>query len=227
MWKFSSAGETLQSKWVQVTNADVVNGSPLIRHNRRMLRFSATQLWENLIRQGWTQVPLQWLVNNPLGRPRLWHVWRSALIPNSRVCVMAAARPLRQGSVARSLQDVRGHAVEAVTFLVGRRSRRCRSTQGNVIVTRCGRRRSSSAGRVAEGGRQLALRGHTREPTRRAAACLKRGLQAELRYRLMPHARASVRCCRSSDRSCVSGWIPGPEHDGSKGDGEVLSRDAG
>lgn len=83
VWKFSSAGETLQSKWVQVNNADVVNGSPLIRHNRRMLRFSATQLWENLIRQGWTQVPLQWLVNNPLGRPRLWHVWRER--PHSKL----------------------------------------------------------------------------------------------------------------------------------------------
>lgn len=58
--KINSAGETLHAKWVEVTDADVVNGRPLIRYCRRMLRFNATQLWENLIRQGWKRVPPQW-----------------------------------------------------------------------------------------------------------------------------------------------------------------------
>jgi hypothetical protein len=55
-----SAGETLHAKWVTVTDADVVSGVMQIRHNRRMLRFNAEQLWQNLIRQGWRRVPPQW-----------------------------------------------------------------------------------------------------------------------------------------------------------------------
>ncbi len=31
-----------------------------IRHNRRMPRFNAVQLWENLQRLGWWSVPPQW-----------------------------------------------------------------------------------------------------------------------------------------------------------------------
>jgi len=31
-----------------------------VRHSRRMLRFNAEQLWQNLIRQGWNRVPPQW-----------------------------------------------------------------------------------------------------------------------------------------------------------------------
>jgi hypothetical protein len=32
----------------------------LIRHSRRMLRFNAKQLWQNLLRQGWQRVLPQW-----------------------------------------------------------------------------------------------------------------------------------------------------------------------
>jgi hypothetical protein len=46
VWKFSGAGETLHAKWVDVSDADVVKGRPLILHNRRMLRLNATQLSE-------------------------------------------------------------------------------------------------------------------------------------------------------------------------------------
>jgi len=31
-----------------------------VRHSRRMLRFNAVQLWENLQRLGWRRVPPQW-----------------------------------------------------------------------------------------------------------------------------------------------------------------------
>lgn len=55
-----SAGETLHAKWVTVTDADVINGSMQVRHNRRMLRYNAEKLWKNLIWQGWRQVPPQW-----------------------------------------------------------------------------------------------------------------------------------------------------------------------
>ena len=58
--RITSAGETLHAKWCEVTDADVVNGRPLVRHSRRMLRFNATQLWQNLIRLGWQRVPQQW-----------------------------------------------------------------------------------------------------------------------------------------------------------------------
>jgi hypothetical protein len=59
--RITSAGETLHAKWVEVTDADVTStGRMQIRHNRRMLRFNATQLWTNLQRQGWVRVPPQW-----------------------------------------------------------------------------------------------------------------------------------------------------------------------
>ena len=29
-------------------------------HNSRMLRYNAVRLWQNLLRQGWSQVPPQW-----------------------------------------------------------------------------------------------------------------------------------------------------------------------
>jgi hypothetical protein len=59
--RITSADESLHAKWVDVTDADVMNGRPLIRYTRRMLRFNAEQLWVNLIRQGWKRVPPQWL----------------------------------------------------------------------------------------------------------------------------------------------------------------------
>jgi len=49
----------LHAKWVTVTDADVVGGSMQVRRSRRMLRFNAEQLWVNLKRQGWKQVPPQ------------------------------------------------------------------------------------------------------------------------------------------------------------------------
>jgi hypothetical protein len=59
--RITSAGETLHARWVEVTDADVTRaGSMQIRHNRRMLRFNAVQLWENLQRLGWRRVPPQW-----------------------------------------------------------------------------------------------------------------------------------------------------------------------
>jgi hypothetical protein len=59
--RIASAGETLHAKWVEVTNTDVMDsGHMQIQHNRRMLRFNALQLWENLIRRGWKRVPPQW-----------------------------------------------------------------------------------------------------------------------------------------------------------------------
>ena len=59
--RITSAPETLHAKWVEVTDADVTNtGHMQIRHNRRMLRFNATQLWQNLLRLGWKRVPQQW-----------------------------------------------------------------------------------------------------------------------------------------------------------------------
>jgi hypothetical protein len=59
--RIAGAGESLHAKWVEVTDADVgPSGRPQVRHNRRMLRFNAEQLWQNLIRQGWKRVPPQW-----------------------------------------------------------------------------------------------------------------------------------------------------------------------
>jgi hypothetical protein len=59
--RIASAGETLHVKWVEVTDADVMDsGHMQIQHNRRMLRSNALQLWENLIRRGWKRVPPQW-----------------------------------------------------------------------------------------------------------------------------------------------------------------------
>jgi hypothetical protein len=37
-----------------------LGGRMQIRHGRRMLRFNAVQLWENLQRLGWWSVPPQW-----------------------------------------------------------------------------------------------------------------------------------------------------------------------
>ena len=48
-------------EWVVITDADVTEGGRMqIRHNRRMLRYNAEQLWRNLIKQGWQRVPPQW-----------------------------------------------------------------------------------------------------------------------------------------------------------------------
>ncbi len=58
--RITSAEVSLHAKWVDVTDADVINGRPLIRHTRRTLRFNAEQLWVNLVRQGWKRVPPQW-----------------------------------------------------------------------------------------------------------------------------------------------------------------------
>jgi hypothetical protein len=59
--RIEGAGESLHAKWVAVTDADITSsGRPLVKHSRRMLRFNAEQLWQNLIRQGWKRVPPQW-----------------------------------------------------------------------------------------------------------------------------------------------------------------------
>jgi hypothetical protein len=47
--------------WLKVTDADInCDGRALVRHSRRMLRFNAVQLWQNLQRLGWVRVPTQW-----------------------------------------------------------------------------------------------------------------------------------------------------------------------
>jgi DNA-3-methyladenine glycosylase len=59
--RIKGAGESLHAKWVEVTDADITSsGRPLVKHCRRMLRFNAEQLWQNLIRQGWKRVSPQW-----------------------------------------------------------------------------------------------------------------------------------------------------------------------
>ena len=59
--RIAAAGESHWAKWVEVTDADIgSDGRVQVRHSRRMLRFNAEQLWQNLIRQGWQRVPPQW-----------------------------------------------------------------------------------------------------------------------------------------------------------------------
>ena len=60
MVPITSARGSLHANWVEATDADVVNGCPLIRHSRRTLRFNAAQLRKNLQRLGLVQVPPQW-----------------------------------------------------------------------------------------------------------------------------------------------------------------------
>ena len=59
--RIASADATAHAQWVEITDADVTDGGRMqIRHNRRMLRYNAEQLWRNLIKQGWQRVPPQW-----------------------------------------------------------------------------------------------------------------------------------------------------------------------
>ena len=59
--RIASAGESRWAKWVEVTDADLGEGcQPQVRQHRRMLRFNAVQLWLNLRRQAWQEVPPQW-----------------------------------------------------------------------------------------------------------------------------------------------------------------------
>jgi hypothetical protein len=59
--RITSAGESLHAKWCAVTNADAGDDGKLrVGLPRRMLRFNAVQLWQNLIRRGWRRVPPQW-----------------------------------------------------------------------------------------------------------------------------------------------------------------------
>ena len=59
--RIASADDSMHAKWCEVTDADVgTTGRPVVRYSRRMLRFNAAQLWQNLIRQGWKRVPPQW-----------------------------------------------------------------------------------------------------------------------------------------------------------------------
>jgi hypothetical protein len=59
--RIAGAGESRWAKWVEVTDADISSDDRAqVRHTRRMLRFNAEQLWQNLIRQGWQRVPPQW-----------------------------------------------------------------------------------------------------------------------------------------------------------------------
>ena len=59
--RITSAGESLHAKWVEVTDADVTSaGLMQTRHSRRMLRYNAIQLWQNVQRWGWVRAPPQW-----------------------------------------------------------------------------------------------------------------------------------------------------------------------
>jgi hypothetical protein len=60
MVRISGSGESLHAKWVEVTDTDITrDGRPLVRHSKRMLRFNAEKLWQNIIRYWWKWVPPQ------------------------------------------------------------------------------------------------------------------------------------------------------------------------
>ncbi len=49
--RIAAAGESRWARWEEVTDADITSdGRVQVRHSRRMLRFNAEQLWQNLIR---------------------------------------------------------------------------------------------------------------------------------------------------------------------------------
>jgi len=59
--RIQSSSSSRHAAWCEVSDADRSDsGQLLVRHHRRMLRFNAEQLWQNLIRQGWNRVPPQW-----------------------------------------------------------------------------------------------------------------------------------------------------------------------
>ncbi len=58
--RITSLPASAHAQWCEVVTADMDGHRIQSLHNRRMLRFNAEQLWLNLKRQGWEQVPPQW-----------------------------------------------------------------------------------------------------------------------------------------------------------------------
>ena len=59
--RITTIDPTAHAQWCEVVNADLASdGAIQAFHNSRMLRYSAIRLWQNLLRQGWSQVPPQW-----------------------------------------------------------------------------------------------------------------------------------------------------------------------
>ncbi|NCV91463.1 MAG: DUF1651 domain-containing protein [Synechococcaceae bacterium WB7_3xG_012] len=59
--RITTIDPTAHAQWCEVVNADLASdGQIQAFHNSRMLRYNAVRLWQNLLRQGWTQVPAQW-----------------------------------------------------------------------------------------------------------------------------------------------------------------------
>ena len=59
--RITTIDPTAHAQWCEVVNADLASdGQIQATHNSRMHRYNAVRLWQNLLRQGWTQVPAQW-----------------------------------------------------------------------------------------------------------------------------------------------------------------------
>ena len=58
--RITSLPASAHAKWCEVVTAEIDSDRIQAVHNRRMLRFNAEQLWQNLIRQGRRLVPPQW-----------------------------------------------------------------------------------------------------------------------------------------------------------------------
>ena len=58
--RITSLPASAHAKWCEVVTAEIDSDRIQALHNRRMLRFNAEQLWQNLIRQGRRLVPPQW-----------------------------------------------------------------------------------------------------------------------------------------------------------------------
>lgn len=58
--RITSLPASAHAQWCEVVTADMDGKCVQSLHNSRMLRFNAEQLWVNLKRQGWMQVPPQW-----------------------------------------------------------------------------------------------------------------------------------------------------------------------
>ena len=59
--RITTIDPTAHAQWCEVVNADLASdGAIQAFHNSRMLRYNAVRLWQNLLRQGWCQVPPQW-----------------------------------------------------------------------------------------------------------------------------------------------------------------------
>ncbi len=59
--RFTTIDPTPHAQWCEVVIADLAcDGAIQAFHNSRMLRYNDVRLMQNLLRQGWCQVPPQW-----------------------------------------------------------------------------------------------------------------------------------------------------------------------